>query len=456
MKSVKDFNRSFPSRQEFYNDLTEEEVNEKAYIHGEKIWKEMECKDMGQYHDIYVKLDVALLADIMREVREILFTKYELDMYQYFSIPMFSFDCMLKFTKVKLEYIKDPTIHLFFEQSIRGGYCGPASVRMAKANNKFMGDDYDANKPSSYILYLDANNLCKNFYTCLSPKNRIIFLKKQIFYSDGKAMSEPLPVGGFEFVEGEALKEIQTLKEDFVKKLSKTSEYGYTFEVDLTIPKHLEEKFSDFPPCPAKRTIRKDELSTSYQIPLQKELDINDSVLTSEKLIADLYDKENYTVHFSVLQKYISLGVQIKRVKNVVKFRQERFLKKYIDQNTIFRNLPGTTEFERDFWKLMNNSVFGKMIENVRNRQKVRIVLTQEYCSKLVKLPTMQFIEIINNDLAIVSLKKSSVYLDRPIYVGCAILDYAKEIMYDFHYNFTVPTYGKNAKLVYTGKMFAV
>lgn len=161
MKSVEDFKRGFPSREEFYNDLTEEPLKQEDYDHGRKVYEEMKCKNMGDYHDIYVKHDVALLADIMREIREILFQKYEVDMYQYFSIPMLSFDCMLKFTKVHLEYIKDPTMYEFFELSVRGGYCGPGSVRMAKANNKYMGEKYDPTQPSSYILYLDANNLCK-------------------------------------------------------------------------------------------------------------------------------------------------------------------------------------------------------------------------------------------------------------------------------------------------------
>lgn len=161
MKSAVDFERGFPSRDEFFNDLTEEAVDPEDYEHGCKVYEEMGCENMGDYHDIYVKHDVALLADIMREVREIVFQKYEVDMFQYFSLPMLSFDCMLKYTKVELEYIKDIDLHLFWELGIRGGYCGPASVRYAKANNKYMQDSYYPTQPSSYILYVDANNLCK-------------------------------------------------------------------------------------------------------------------------------------------------------------------------------------------------------------------------------------------------------------------------------------------------------
>lgn len=111
MKGLEDFEREFPSRDQFFNYLTEEEVNEEPYLHAQKVCSSFGCKSMGDWHDLYVKFDTTLLADIMRELREILYEKYELDLYQYLSLAMLSFDCMLKFTGVKLEYIKDPEMH---------------------------------------------------------------------------------------------------------------------------------------------------------------------------------------------------------------------------------------------------------------------------------------------------------------------------------------------------------
>lgn len=163
MDSFERFNEiSLPSKKHFFNDLTEEGITDEDYNHALKTWESFNMTNLGDYHDFYMNLDTALLADIIENTRELLYEKYELELGHYFSIPMLAFDAALKYTDIKLEYIRDSTMHCWVETAIRGGFCGPGSLRAAQANNVYMGDEYDPNKKSNYILYIDANNLCKN------------------------------------------------------------------------------------------------------------------------------------------------------------------------------------------------------------------------------------------------------------------------------------------------------
>lgn len=153
-----------PGKDAFYNDLSEEPIDDDTYENAVKVWNTFGIKDLGEYHNFYCLLDVALLASIMERTRDIIYEKYDLELCHYFSLPMLSFDACLKHSGVKLEFIKDPTLHNFVEQSVRGGYCGPGNLRACKANNPYMQDQYDKSKPISYIEYIDATNLYVSNY----------------------------------------------------------------------------------------------------------------------------------------------------------------------------------------------------------------------------------------------------------------------------------------------------
>jgi len=150
---------SLPSKEDFYDKLRDEHIKDKHYERAQQVWKSFNIQTMGEYHDLYVALDTTLLADVMEKTREVLYDSYELEMSHYYSLPMVAYDAVLKKSEVRLDYITDPNMHLWLEQAIRGGYVGLGSKRFAKANNKYMGSQYNPQKPSSYISYIDANNL---------------------------------------------------------------------------------------------------------------------------------------------------------------------------------------------------------------------------------------------------------------------------------------------------------
>ena len=212
------------------------------------------------------------------------------------------------------------------EEGIRGGICH-ALHRHAKSNNKYM-KNYDKNKESSYIQYLDANNLY------------------------GWAMSQKLPVNVFKWIN-----DVSEIDEKFIKNYDKDHDKGYILEADVKYPRKLR----DF--LPKKMKIDK-----------------------CKKLACNLRNKKKYVVHISSLKQALNHGLKLKKVHRIIEFNQGAWLKTYIDMNTELRKIA-KIDFEKDFFKLMNNAVFGKTMENVAKHRDIKLVTTDKKRSKLVSEP---------------------------------------------------------------------
>ena len=226
-------------------------------------------------------------------------------------------------------------MHFFVERGMRGGI-SMVSKRYAKANNPLV-QDYDPSKPNKYIMYLDANNLY------------------------GWAMSKPLPKRDFKW------KRVMPTEEDIIKK-KENAKNGWILEVDLEYPAELHEQHNSYPLAPEKKVVKK-ECMSDYQKRLMKDLELKPP--DSEKLLLRLEDKSNYVVHYRNLQMYLKQGMKLKRVHRVLEFEQECWMEPYIRMNTEFRK-NAKSDFEKNFYKLMNNSVFGKTMENLRNRVDIK------------------------------------------------------------------------------------
>ena len=166
---------TLPSKEAFYSNLNLEDISDEDYIHAQKVWDVFEINNLGEYHDLYVQSDTLLLADIFENFRNMCLNIYELDPVYFVSALGLAWQACLKKTEVKLELLTDYDMILMIEKGIRGGIC-QATHRYAKANNKYM-KNYDKSIDSSYLVFLDTNNLY------------------------GWAISQELPVNGFEWVE---------------------------------------------------------------------------------------------------------------------------------------------------------------------------------------------------------------------------------------------------------------
>ena len=188
------------------------------------------------------------------------------------------------------------------------------------------------------------------------------------------------------------------------KNYDKNSDKGYILEVDVEFPKNLHKLHSDLPFLPERMKDNK-----------------------CSKLVCTVYDKENYVVHIRALKQALDHGLILKKVHRVIEFRQEAWLKPYIDMNTELWK-EAKNEFEKDFFKLMNNSVFGKKMENVRNQR-----------NKFVSEPNFDTTKHISKDLLRMEIKKAEVKMNKPVYLDQAILDISKTLMYKFWYDYLKP-----------------
>ena len=209
-----------------------------------------------------------------------------------------------------------------------------------------------------------------------------------------------------------------------ILNLDDHGETGYLFSVDVTLNKKYHEHFNQYPLFPENICIKKNDLNE-----WQKE-DYMESKI--QKLCLTFNDKKNYVVNYRYLKLCLSLGYELIKVNKVLEYKQSDFLKKYIMLNTELRKIS-KNDFEKDFFKLMNNSVYGKTMENVRNRINFRLISTDE---EALRVKNLKKFTIFNEDLVGVHINKSKVKLFKPIYLGQCILDDSKVLMSNFHYNF--------------------
>ena len=406
--------QALPIKKEFYSIMNDQHISDKDYNHAQNVWKTFKLKSMGDYHDLYLKSDILLLADVFENFRKTCLEYYKLDPANYFTSPGLSWDAMLKMTDIKLELMTDIDMFQFIEKGMRGGISYIAN-RHGEANNKYM-KEYDEKKSSKYIMYLDANNLY------------------------GWAMSQYLPTGGFRWM---SEKQINNLN---IAKYKENSKKGLILEVDLEYPKELHDLHNDYPLAAERVRVNEDMLS-DYCKKIAVKYNISTGLVS--KLIPTLKNKEKYVLHYRNLQLYTDLGLKVTKVHRVLEFNQSPWLKQYIDFNTNKRK-NAKNAFEKDFFKLMNNSVFGKTMENLRKRVDVRLVTDEKKLLKLASKPTYVSSKIFNENLVAVHKIKETLTLNRPAYVGMCILDLSKTLMYDFHYNYMKTKYEDKAKLLFT------
>ena len=150
-----------------------------------------------------------------------------------------------------------------------------------------------------------------------------------------------------------------------------------------------------------------------------------------KKLVCNLFSKKKYVGHVNNLKQALNHGLKFKKIHIAIEFNQEAWLKPYIDMNTELRKLA-RNDFEKDLFKLMNNSVFGKTMENIRKHWDIKLVATDKKRSKLLSEPNYHTINLISEDLSIIEMKKTKVKINKPIYLGLSILKISKILMYEF------------------------
>ena len=225
--------------------------------HAQKVWEEFGIRNLGDYHDLYLRTDVALLANVYEAFRDTCLKHYKLDPAHFYTSPGLAWKACLKHTGIKLELLTNPDMLLMFERVITGGIT-QAVCKYTSADNKYMGDRFGLRSESSYLQYLDANNLY------------------------GWAMSHPLPTGGFKWTD---------VNPKEISELATRTDKGYILEVDVSYPKELHNSHNDLPfMC--------------------ERMEINGV----EKLVPNLRDKKNYVIHIQALNQALQHGLRLDRI----------------------------------------------------------------------------------------------------------------------------------------------
>lgn len=381
-----------PPRDKFYSQLLGDQISPEEYSHTQEVWDTFQVNTLGELADLYLKIDVLLLTCVFEKFRHQCLKTYHLDPAHYLTLPSLSWDAMLRYTRVRLKIIKDVEIYTFLERGLRGGFS--CTIRkFVKANNKFVAD-YRRELPNTYIMYYDVNNLY------------------------GGIMEKSFPYRGFRWVR-------EPEKFDIFE--NKNCRIGYILEVDVHIPPTLHNYFSDLPP-----------------------LLTHEKLGNGVKLLGTLHSKEKYVIHIDMLKFVVSLGVVVTKIHRVLRFYQKPILRKYMRLNSKLRRNT-TNSFERNQYKLMNNSIFGKTLQNNRKHENIILATKWKQASRLISKSNFHRATIFSEDLVAIHMKKTSVTLNQPIYIGFTVLELAKQMVWNFHYNFIL----KNLKadLCYTGKL---
>ena len=271
MDSWKKFDETpLPPKKDFYSNLNLEDISNEDYAHAQKVFEVFKIKNLGEYHDLYVQSDTLLLADVYENFGNMCLEKYQLDPVYFVSVPGLAWQTCFKKTGVTLELLTDIDMLLMIEKETRGGIC-QATYRYAKANNKYM-KNYNKNIESSYVQYLDANNLY------------------------GWVMSQKFPVNGFKWVKQE---ELSKFNEDVIKNYDENSNAGYFIEVDIDYPKELFDLHKDLPFLPESKKVNK----------------------------VDIEDKKKYVIHIRALKQTLNNGLRLKIVHRIIQFKKKPWLK---------------------------------------------------------------------------------------------------------------------------------
>ena len=389
---------SLPPRSAFKNDLNGKECSEEDYRFAQRAWQEFDCQTFEDYLVVYLKLDVLLLACVFEKFRQKTLEEDGLDPVHFVSLPGLSFLSAFKMTGERIELLDSLEMYTFFERGIRGG--------MTFVNKHLVRNEtitHMDTELTQHLAYIDENNLY------------------------GNSLSKPLPHSDFCWVE-----DLSPFTRDFILNLDEEGEWGYTLEVDLGYPQHLHHDTADFPLAPESGEVTKDMFS-EFMTTFYQTLNPKSSYKPSRKLLLTQYDRTHYIVHFAVLKFYLAMGMTLNKVHRVVKYKQKAWLKEYIDFNSKQR-ATAKNAFEKDFYKLKNNAVFGKTMEDVRKRIKYLLITCDEKFQKLVSSPFFYDRDIITEGLYGVHMLKTKVTLDKPIFVGQAVLDYSKLEMYNLFY----------------------
>jgi hypothetical protein len=395
---------TLPTRSDFANVLANEStLPREDYLHAQRVWRAFGCRNMLDYTAVYARSDVLQLAEAVVCLRENLWNEFGLDLCKYLSLPMISKDIMLKVTGAKMELISDQEMAFLIKDNVRGG--------LSFINTRLL--DRQEAEPPLTMTYVDQNNLY------------------------GYAMSCPLPLKDFEWMSEEELN-----RYDPIRDATASNGPGYILEVDLEYPEELHLQHNSFPLAPHSLDVAAADLSP-YAWDMLSRLR-KDSTLKAEhykatKLSSTFAKREKYLVHALNLKLYLQLGLKMVKLHRGIKFHQEDFIRPFIELCTQKRkNAP--TESLKNMYKLLANSLYGKLIEGTAKRVDCYMSLGRhDLAMKHASSPRFKHALICGRNLVISFLQKAIAPMRQNWAVGFSVLEISKYLMQSLLYDTIKP-----------------
>ena len=393
------FDKELPSIEKFYSSLKLKHINQEDYKKTLEIYKKLKCKNIKEFLEIYLKLDVCLQTDIFNTFRKIIYDKFEIDCTKYITSCSLSLDLMLKYTKVNIELFKDITTFDYVNDSIMGGIC------IASKNI----EDNDDEK--SVISSCDIVSLYPSI------------------------MVQKLPINSYKFV-----------SEFDRTRYGQDENYSCLLNVEIySNTKVLENKIlNQFPALLSKTSVDYNHLSEFQRLNLKQ------NYKSSEKLITHHGYNKNCYISFEMYEMMRSLGYKIK-IKRILEYKHENFMKPYIDflfeKKSYYKSIKDIGM--SNTFKILAISLFGVMMTRVEKFRDFKIVSTEEQVDKQVKKPNYLCRNIVNENLSIAELEKTSVMYSYPILIGSIILQNSKVRMFEYLYKIYPKVFGDNYKVLY-------
>ncbi len=404
--------KKIPARSAFYSQLHETSLNHDDYTLACYAWETFNCMSLLEYSCVYNLIDVLLLAEVFEQYKRTMYTFVGMDPSWFITGASFNYQAMLRKTNIKIEQLTDKKMLDLICENLRGGL-SYVSSRVEEASST-----PDDNGYVRRILYLDANNL---YGTCQSLK---------------------LPVNNFHWLSASTIH--NTDWTTLSQRWTGDEDIGYFILCDLEYPKHLHESHEEFPLCVEKRQITTSDLSPeSLEMLYFCE---GKTSFKESKLTATFYPRQRHLMHYMCLQTYIRLGLKLIKVREVISFHQEAFMKPFIDECTKKRQ-KSRTKLESAFYKRMVNSLYGSHILNKHNYLQLFVCKSANDVGRYVALPQFHSAKILNENMIFSFVKHPFVLLDRAYSIGFTVLEQSKNIVAKTFYDH-LNVHFKNVRIV--------
>ena len=447
---------TIPKLEDIYNELTSDLMSVEDYNHMKKLWTTFEIKNWKMYYELYNILDATLLSDVLIQFRTSCINHFCVDPANYMTCPQMTYSLFLKsitdfHSDVKLSELAnnwatyiikthnneglthDELVNYYFDSMNDFLTCGLNLLRKSQIETFVkMMKSLRGGITQIRTRYCDVTSKTQT-NTGVTNKSKIEYMDLNNLYPG--SMHRPFPY----YVEHpDEYLNIHDPNE-WILEQSSFQPTGYFIECDIECPTELHNKFNDLPFFPEKNY----GLQSQFIKDFATQWNVTNKETKTQKLVCTLFNKSHYFCHYLMLRLGVQQGYRITKIHKITPFKQAPFMHEYVS-DLAHRRALAKTDVEKQLFKLLGNSLYGKCLYLGLNKMHVNVCTTYEQSQKIANnhsLDSIQDFELYDKNLAIYKLRNPSRNITSPIFVGFTVLELSKYIVYDYYYNVLKPNF---------------